>query len=73
MEFPTDINWTNPIPISGLLGGIFHFNLNFERNFCLKNSREPDQISRFTASDLVLHCLPMSHKKDARLIWVMIV
>ena len=21
------------------------------------------------ASDLVLHCLPMSHKKDARLIW----
>ena len=22
------------------------------------------------ASDLVLHCLPMSHKKDARLIWV---
>ena len=21
-------------------------------------------------SDLVLHCLPMSHKKDARLIWV---
>ena len=23
-----------------------------------------------TASDLVLHCLPMSHKKEARLIWV---
>ena len=22
------------------------------------------------ASDLGLHCLPMSHKKDARLIWV---
>ena len=22
------------------------------------------------ASDLDLHCLPMSHKKDARLIWV---
>ena len=22
------------------------------------------------ASDLVLHCFPMSHKKDARLIWV---
>ena len=21
-------------------------------------------------SDLGLHCLPMSHKKDARLIWV---
>ena len=23
-----------------------------------------------TASDLGLHCLPMSHKMDARLIWV---
>ena len=23
-----------------------------------------------TVSDLGLHCLPMSHKKDARLIWV---
>ena len=24
----------------------------------------------FTVSDLVLHCLPTSQKKDARLIWV---
>ena len=24
------------------------------------------------ASDLGLHCLPMSHKKDARFIWVYI-
>ena len=28
------------------------------------------QTLRSAASDLVLHCLPMSHKKDARLIWV---
>ena len=34
------------------------------------NSGEPDQTPRFAASDLVLRCLPMSHKKDARLIWV---
>ena len=34
------------------------------------NSGEPDQTLRFVASDLVLHCLPMSYKKDARLIWV---
>ena len=27
-------------------------------------------MPRFAAFDLVLHCLPMSHKKDARLIWV---
>ena len=27
-------------------------------------------MPHFAASDLVLHCLPMSHKKDAWLIWV---
>ena len=26
-------------------------------------------MPHFAASDLVLHCLPMTHKKDARLIW----
>ena len=31
---------------------------------------EPDQRPHLAAADLVLHCLPMSHKKDARLIWV---
>ena len=34
------------------------------------NSEEPDQTPRFAASNLVLRCLPMSHKKDSRLIWV---
>ena len=28
------------------------------------NSGEPDQTPHFVASDLVLHCLPMSHEKD---------
>ena len=41
---------------------------NFKINFC-DNSGEPDQTPRFAASDLVLHCLLMSHKKDTRLIW----
>ena len=34
---------------------------------------DPDKSQnrrRKKASDLVLYCLPMSHKKDARLIWV---
>ena len=39
----------------------------FERTFC-----DPDRTSRFAASDLVLHCLPMTHKKDSRRIWVKI-
>ena len=31
---------------------------------------DPDQTPHSVASDLGLHCLPMSYKKDARLIWV---
>ena len=34
------------------------------------NSGYPVQTPRSEASDLGLHCLPMSHKKDSRLIWV---
>ena len=30
----------------------------------------PDQMPRSAASDLGLHCFPMSHKKDAMLIWL---
>ena len=30
----------------------------------------PDQTPRTVASDLGLHCLPLSHENDARLIWV---
>ena len=40
------------------------------KDFLYANSGKPDQMPRFAASDLVLHCLPMSHKKDARHIWV---
>ena len=36
----------------------------------LANSGEPDQTPHSAASDVVLHCLRMSHKKDARLRWV---
>ena len=31
----------------------------------LANSADLDQTPRTVASDLGLHCLPMSHKKDA--------
>ena len=36
----------------------------------LANSGDPDQMPRSAASDLGLHCLFKSHKKDARRIWV---
>ena len=32
--FPTIINWTNSFSFYGLLGGIFHFNYNYNRNNC---------------------------------------
>ena len=34
------------------------------------NSVDPDQTSRSVASDLGLHCLPMSHLWDTRHKWV---
>ena len=36
----------------------------------LANSEDPDQTPRSVASDLGQHCLHMSQKWDARLIWV---
>ena len=72
MDFPIFINWMSSLPILWLLSGIFHFCSNFQKKqqLLFANSEEPDQTPCFAASDLVLHCLPLSHKKDARLIWV---
>ena len=36
----------------------------------VSNSGDPDQTQHSAASDLGLCCLPMSHKKDARLMLV---
>ena len=64
MYFPILINseLDKSFPILGLLGGIFNFNPNFKRSYCKQ-----------TVGNLIrsgLHCLPMSHKKEAKLIWV---
>ena len=48
----------------------FSFLFCFKTVFLLANSEDPDQTPRFAASDLDLHCLAMSQKPDARLIWV---
>ena len=39
-------------------------------NILQANSGDAAQTSFYVASDLGLRCLSMSHKKDARLIWV---
>ena len=56
-----------------MLGSIFHLHSNLNRTFgeqTVSVSGDPDQMPRFAASDLGLYSLPMSHKTDARLIWV---
>ena len=65
MYFPIIVNWTSPFPILGLFGGIFHF----KRNVC-KQTVENLNAALNAASDQVLHCLLMSHKKDAWRVWV---
>ena len=40
------------------------------QNILSANSGDPDQSPSSAVSDLGLHWLPMSHKKDARLIGV---
>ena len=54
-------NWT------GLLGGIFSCLFTIVIECSLESSGDPNQTPRYVASDLVLHCLHTSHKKDARL------
>ena len=48
----------------------FSFLFHFSMKIMSANRIAPDGTPRFAASHLGLFCLPMSHKKDARLIWV---
>ena len=74
MESPTLNNWYSPFPFKGLIGGIFHFYSNkqtVQRPFIIHISKQCIEtlIRRpiNAASDLGLHGLPMSHKKDVML------
>ena len=55
----------SPFPILGVPGVPFSF-----YSILLANSEDPDHTPRSAASDLGLHCLPRSPKRDAGLIWV---
>ena len=52
-----------------LLGSMFQFHSNFGNTFC-KQTVETLIRRCFAASDLGLHCLLISHKKNARLMLV---
>ena len=47
---------------------IFSFSFHFSMKFMKANRIAPDGTPPVAASHLGLFCLPMSHKKDARLI-----
>ena len=67
VDFSILINWTSPFPILGVSVFFFQFYSISNRYSC---TEDPDQTPHSAASDLGLHCLPMSPKWDARLIWV---
>ena len=66
MEFPTVIE-----PVHFLFNGcwvVFFIFIKISIENSVTNSGDPDQMPHSAASDQGMHCLPMSHKKDDRLI-----
>ena len=49
---------------------IFVIFISFQIDIPVSNSEDPDQTPHSAVSELGLHCLPMSQKWEARLIWV---
>ena len=78
MEFPSAINWRSPFVSRDVRLYFFIFIQILIENYASKQwrprseakSADPDQMPHSLASDLGLHYLPMSHKKDAKHIWV---
>ena len=64
MDLPIIINWVSPLPFLGPLCVILNFYSIFDEiSLSKQNSPRWDAA----ASHLGLYCLPMSHKRDARL------
>ena len=70
MGFPIRINWMSPLSFLGEPGVFFSFLFHFSMNDLPANRITQDGTPRFAASHLGIFCLPMSHKEDARLIWI---
>ena len=64
------INWVSLLSFLGVLRVIFiyFYFFHFLMKFLCANRIAPDGMPQNAASHLGLCCLPMSHKKDARLI-----
>ena len=68
MDCPILIIWMSSFSVIGASGAIFiSF---FDEIHVIRKRNSPIWEPRFAASHLGLFCLPMSHKKEPRLIWV---
>ena len=52
--------WTSPFPVRRVSGWFLYSSCNVEISEFNANSVDPDQKLHSSASDLGLHCLPMS-------------
>ena len=67
MNFPIPSIWLSPFSFLGASGSILLFLFHFSMKITGANGIAKDGTPRFAASHLGLFCLPISHKKDARL------
>ena len=62
------VYWKSPISILGTSSYEIYTFLQMAKQFA--NSGDPDQMPRSAASDLGLHCLPVTLLQVSRLQWV---
>ena len=73
MKYSYELNVCPPLSIEQIhfeFKGCWVLIYNFIQILKVNYVSKPDQMAHIAVPDLVLHCLLMSHKKDARLMWV---
>ena len=60
MDSSTAICWTSLFVILGVSGLFCHFKTIFDGNILLANTLDHNLMPHYVASNLVLHCLPMT-------------
>ena len=68
MDSPIIINWMSPLSFFWGVRSDFYFLSHFSMKFTCANRIGPDGTERSAVSHQGLYCLPMTHKRDARLI-----
>ena len=66
MDSATSTLWTGPFPVKGVACYFLLLPCFIETSVFNSNSEDPDQTLHSLASDLGVHCLPMSLLRGAR-------